>query len=414
LDEADLLGDNIAILAAPGKLVARGTPVALKSTLGEGYGLRVSFDARIEQHEMAQISATLLGRLRDIAPASISVPGENSAETLYQLKTKDATVVRSALEILEEAQFGSWIASYDVQGASIEGIFLDLMAAEGASAQAEKSEDLDKVQEEPKSPGPDTPGLSSDVPVLHPALNLTDGRSKSPIVQTFTIFYKRTLIARRAWLTPLLAVLVAVCGACIPLVFLSNHQQSCVRRFEPSYLQPLYLPFSPIALSAQGSGPESDVYASPPGILQTLGSTARNVSTHDVPDNATFAQTINSNYRNLELGGVSFDFDHNASMFAWEASPPGDTGPTVLSLVSNILYNRAINATGNATTPHLIMAYYSSFPPVAAGTLVSLKWVAFFGAALVSWSLCSSQCSVLIMMTGRVSCLLLALCIEGA
>ena len=43
LDEADLLADNIAVLAAPGKLVANGTPVTLKTSLGEGYSVQVKF-----------------------------------------------------------------------------------------------------------------------------------------------------------------------------------------------------------------------------------------------------------------------------------------------------------------------------------------------------------------------------------
>ena len=34
LDEADLLADHIAILAAPGKLIASGSPVSLKRDLG--------------------------------------------------------------------------------------------------------------------------------------------------------------------------------------------------------------------------------------------------------------------------------------------------------------------------------------------------------------------------------------------
>jgi ATP-binding cassette subfamily A (ABC1) protein 3 len=388
LDEADLLGDQIAVLAAPGKLVAQGTPVALKSTLGEGYALRISFAPTLQQHERAQVSATLLERLRGVAPSTTTAAGETSSETVFHLKTKDASVVRSALVIVDETDFSASIASYHVQGASIEGIFLDLMAAESGTPEEEKSAELEKVHgEELKSPGEDP---ATDVPQLAHALNLTDGRSKSPLVQTLTIFHKRMLIVRRSWLTPLIAILVAICGACIPLVFLTDREQSCVRRFVPSYAEPLYLPFSPITFSVQDPNPNvttpvdpsSQVYVSPPGVLHSLGPSVQNLSTADVSDNATFLNTIKSNYRNLMLGGVSFDFAHNASLFAWEASAPGDTGPTMLTLISNVLYNRAINASGAATVPHLITPYYEAFPPVAAGTLVALKWVAFFGAAL--------------------------------
>jgi ATP-binding cassette subfamily A (ABC1) protein 3 len=379
------------VLAAPGKLVAQGTPVALKSTLGEGYALRISYGPNLQRHERAQVSATLLERLRGVAPSTTTAAGETSSETVFHLKTKDASIVRSALVIVDEPDFSASIASYHVQGASIEGIFLDLMAAESGTPEEEKTAEPEKVQEEElKSPGHDSLPSDADVPQLAPALNLTDGRSKSPLVQTFTIFHKRMLIARRSWLIPLIAILVAVCGACIPLVFLTDREQSCVRRFVPSYAEPLYLPFSPITFSVQDPNPNvttpvdpsSQVYVSPPGVLHSLGPSVQNLSTADVSDNATFLNTIKSNYRNLMLGGVSFDFAHNTSLFAWEASAPGDTGPTMLTLISNVLYNRAINASGTATVPHLITPYYEAFPPVAAGTLVALKWVAFFGAAL--------------------------------
>ena len=47
LDEADLLADHIAILAAPGKVIASGTSVALKRDLGECYLIEVTFSSRL-------------------------------------------------------------------------------------------------------------------------------------------------------------------------------------------------------------------------------------------------------------------------------------------------------------------------------------------------------------------------------
>lgn len=56
----------------------------------------------------------------------------------------------------------------------------------------------------------------------------------------------------------------------------------------------------------------------------------------------------------------------------------------MLNLASNLLYNTALNATGKTPpVPSLILANYQTFPGIAAGTLVALKWVAFFGAAMV-------------------------------
>lgn len=112
------------------------------------------------------------------------------------------------------------------------------------------------------------------------------------------------------------------------------------------------------------------------------------LDTDNVPDNVTFVSTIQQNYLNLSIGGISIDTQTGDSLFAWQASPPGLIGPTMMNLVTNILYNRALNASGDtAGTPSIIMANYASFPRIAAGTLTDLKWVAFFGAAMV----CAAQ-----------------------
>ena len=81
----------------------------------------------------------------------------------------------------------------------------------------------------------------------------------------------------------------------------------------------------------------------------------------------------------------SIDQQSGQSLFAWEATPPGLTGLVMLNLVSNLLYNTALNSTSRAAaSPSIILANYQMFPGIAAGTLVALKWVAFFGAAMVS------------------------------
>jgi hypothetical protein len=84
------------------------------------------------------------------------------------------------------------------------------------------------------------------------------------------------------------------------------------------------------------------------------------------------------------LGGVSIDLTTRASLIAWEATPPGFTGPSMLNLATNILFNSALNSSGQAAgTPTLILANYSAFPAIGGGTLLSLKWIAFFCSAMV-------------------------------
>ena len=120
--------------------------------------------------------------------------------------------------------------------------------------------------------------------------------------------------------------------------------------------------------------------------------------------------------RAQSFGGVSIDTQTGASLFAWEATPPGLTGLVMLNLVSNILYNNALNETGRAAAaaPSVILANYQTFPGIAAGTLVALKWNVFFGAAMVRNPsfLCPSISHLCYVISGCLPCVLCALCLE--
>jgi hypothetical protein len=285
-------------------------------------------------------------------------------------------IVEKVLQLLDDERKALHIASYDVLGTSIEDIFLDLMASQTRSASPDVTEKIlgDVLPVLPDMiEAPSTPG----------GLDLTDGRPRSPFSQALTIFHKRALIARRSWLTPLLVVLIAVCGSCIPTVFLSGQSPTCITTFKNETVIPLYFPDSPIYLQAAAM-PGSQILTSPPNITTTLGKSTMSLNTENIPSNATFISMIQRNYLNLSFGGISIDTQTGNSLFAWQASPPSLIGPTMMNLVTNILYNRALNVSGDtAGTPSIIFAHYASFPRVAGWTLTDLKWVAFFGAAMV-------------------------------
>ncbi|RPD82722.1 P-loop containing nucleoside triphosphate hydrolase protein [Lentinus tigrinus ALCF2SS1-7] len=375
LDEADLLADTIAVLAAPGKLVAHGTPVSLKSSLGEGYTVNVTFNVDNQEKSSSSHQGELLGRIRVFAPLAYptsSTPNEVS----YHLKLKEPPEVQKVFELVENNREMYGVASYSVMGTSIEDIFLGLMHDDTPS---EDKHPEDKELEKTGSSA--TPSLDH-TPRSTPPLQLTNGRRRSPLSQALTIFHKRVLIAKRSWLTPCLAVLVAVAGSCIPIFFLSGRAtQTCVTKFRTVPQTSLYLPASPLGFIAEVAL-GSRVLESPPGIISSLSNTSL-LLTQNITDNATFVNTIDQTFLNQSLGGVSIDTQTGASLFAWEATPPGLTGLVMLNLVSNILYNNALNETGRAAAaPSVILANYQNFPGIAAGTLVALKWVAFFGAAM--------------------------------
>ena len=365
------MADTIAVLAAPGKLVAQGTPVSLKSQLGHGYTIDVAFSISSPQDEKLNThpSTKLLDHIQKTAPhTNISSSSPNQAS--YHLKEKDPSVVQKVLEAVEAARESHSIASYSVLGTSIEDIFLDLMHDESQLIENEKHDGSSTA----------TPSL----PAIPAPLKLTNGRKRSPLSQALTIFHKRYLIARRSWLTPFLTVLVAIAGSCIPLFFLSDRPQTCVTKFRTVPSASLYLPRSPLLLLNTFADIPSQVLSSPPGIISSLGSSATFLPINNLSNNASFVDTIQQTFRTQALGGVSIDPQSGSAMIAWEATPPGMTGLVMLNLASNILYNRALNSTGQAgTNASLIIPNYQNFPGIGGGTLVALKWVAFFGAAMV-------------------------------
>ena len=344
----------------------------MKSQLGKGYTLQLSFN---EQGMATNSPELLLKRIQEIVPDATCSSSSTCGST-YCLHSKNSGVVKQVLEVLKTETKKLGIASYKIHGTSIEDIFLDLMSIEAGHESTEPGE-------RNGSRGSDAP--TATVQLDDPALQLTSGRKKSPLAQSLTIFYKRCLIIRRSWLSPVLAILIAVSGTCIPLFFMNNRAETCTTTFVPALNVPLYLGNSPYSSIGDSLVPGSQAIISPPNLVSLLGASILHVPVVSVPDNDTFMSTIQQNFLNLSLGGVSMDLNTRNTLLAWEATPPGLTGPTLLNLASNILYNQALNASGRGGNhPSIIAANYQSFPAINSGTLVALKWVAFFGATMVS------------------------------
>ena len=295
------------------------------------------------------------------------------------LRSKDDTVVQQVLQLLEAEKMIYGVQNYDIVGTTIEDIFLDLMDKNDPN---QFHIDLENASPDSR---PATPALvqKSNAPEL--SMKLASGRRVSPFRQAFTIFHKRFMILKRSWLTPMLTVLIAIAGSCIPLVFIGHQPVTCGTRLADSISIPLYLPNS--LLIPFTFGFSSRAVNAPPGIIKSLGSSTNSLRVTDEPDMTAFADYINQNYRNLSLGGVAFDFNEDNTLVSWEASPPGVMGLSMLNMASNVLYKRALNQTqsaGGVSPTTIIATDFSPFPHMAAGTLTSLKWLAFFGAVMVS------------------------------
>ncbi|KAJ7920707.1 hypothetical protein B0H13DRAFT_2421286 [Mycena leptocephala] len=374
LDECDLLADHVAILAAPGKLVASDSPVSMKRGHGTGYTVQLSVQAPDSSDGTAPLS-DLLRQIQAIAPDT-SMALDAPQRPLFCLGSNDSGLVSRVLGLLDAEARTYGIVSYDILGTTIEDVFLDAMSREQ---------------------GPVAPETESDASTNHDAPSvippLANGKAISPLRQALIIFYKRALIVRRSWLAPLVAIGIAVAASVVPLNLMKKRPRSCARplpQFDDFAIQ-LY---APLSFLIPGESTFSDgvittvsepIFDSPPGIISTLGNSTASLNISDFADNVAFSNNIQENFGTIDTGGVSFDLASGSAMFAWESSSAqGLMGLSMLNLATNILFNRALNASGRVGgTPSLIQPLFEEFPLVEGDlTFAALEWLVLFCAGL--------------------------------
>lgn len=382
LDEADYLGDHVAILQAPGKLLALDNPVGLKTRLGRGYTLAV--DNSLPQ---SQQNISLLDKLRRDSPdiRSKSAKGKD----LYLTGSTDLGMVRKLVEQMQrECQAGNDLR-YQVNGATLEEVFLDLHSESTTPETRSRDGDRDSNVIE----GPETAawekgvdgtrdvedgGLGPVVPVISTSNPpLTPGRKRGFLlsipINAVIIFRKRLLNLRRAWLLPLIAIIVVICGTCIPLFFMEGRNQTCAsitRRATTQVLtwpqSPYPLLYPPLVIAPEPQGVFGDVFSSPflSGFVQTE------------PDNTSFVDLFETDYRNQDFGGISIATDPAASsLFAWEGSNLLNKGLSSLNLISNAVLNQISPPDGN---PLRITLGYRPLPsPSFLSTAEAMRWIGF-------------------------------------
>src|SRR5258705_10110076 len=113
------MGDQIAILASPGKVVAHGSPVALKRDLGQGYSVQVTTSPTYYPVDTNQ---GLLTQVQAIVPAAYET-STSPTQFCYHLRTRDPDVMQRVLGLFDTEIKDNKIVSYAIFGTTIEEIF---------------------------------------------------------------------------------------------------------------------------------------------------------------------------------------------------------------------------------------------------------------------------------------------------
>ncbi|BDA45751.1 probable ATP-binding cassette sub-family A member 3 [Coccomyxa sp. Obi] len=246
MEEADLLADRIAIMAA-GCLVAEGTPLDLKARYGVGYTLtlvkqrapdsdRMSVRSEEGRSSVASMSrvvstrslsdlsegdATLDALIRRHVPQAILV-SRGPAELAFRLPKEETSQFPALLQDLEDSRAELGVDSYGLEVTTLEEVFLAVSAAASADAKAarqrsnqpapsaaagaeEKAEvavDVDTLRQSAGGQSNGTKGSEQHVPLLR-GLQLY-------VQQWHALFAKRVLSARRDPLAVVIQLLVPI------------------------------------------------------------------------------------------------------------------------------------------------------------------------------------------------------------
>lgn len=314
----------------------------------------------------------LLNAIRRIAPHAYATT-LNASQACYHLKEKDVGVVQQILKLLDQHAQEYGVISFDVLGTTIEDIFLSLMRKEDnrKALEAGHVDTLTSLHSFPPKANLNT-------------LYLTNGRPVSFLRQGFTIFYKRLLIAKRSWLTPLLTVAIAIGGACIPLLLIKDYRQTCIKSYDPSIPTPLLIsqfPLNEIASTFNGT----IFVQNPSDLLRTLVSVPAGIPIVSTADQSGWENYIGENYRNIRAGGVSYEAATGSLTYAYEGVWTSSVGPAMQNLASNLLYRRSLNVSGNAAAglSNTINTNFGVFPELSDDNFKSLDWALYFGVAMV-------------------------------
>ncbi|EXJ91967.1 ATPase [Capronia epimyces CBS 606.96] len=362
LDEAELLADHIAILSR-GVLKASGTAVELKHKLGSGY--RVHVYRTHDAHQLPTYDDVDHVRHHD--------------QTIYSLTSSAKTA-----DFLARIE-NDGVGEYQVNGPTIEDVFLKLAEEVSPSPNESTAIDKDEVLQKSRSILSNEPTVAKGARVAVDrnqslgAPRLLEGRRINMPRQAAVLFSKRLVVLRRNTLPYLAALLIPIVAAGLVTLFLHN--------FEKAGCDPLSgVTISDVtSLSSQANyslvaGPRDRLGEDAVRLFATSLSGAAGVaanttrlleSLHLVDTLDDFNSYIRNNYSSVTPGGLFLGNDSSAPTFAWRGN--GDVAFSV------IIQNALDTILSNVSVSNQYQAFDIPWPTDAGKTL---QLITYFGLAM--------------------------------
>lgn len=378
LDEADYLGDHIAIMRQPGKLLAFDTPVGLKTRPGNGFVIHVEGSADPRQ---------VLSVLQNESSSPLDYKVTPKGHLVLDTGGSDLRNVHRFIGCLQRLRKQGVDVRYQVGSTSIEDVFLDLNAdspdtevpevssldgtstkvTEGSKFHDAGAESKPVNSMDPEASLPELKALGSQPVTLTPGQY--KGKFRNFLQQSGVFFIKRLLIFRHSWFLPLIGVAVTICVMCIPLTFLMERNNTCEYVTTTEELLPMSYPIvasfnvvTPAVLSFGDSGLSTWANASLPVY-------------NSKPDRDAWTSYLRGNMSEESLGGAAFAKTPQEQVVAFEAAPRLNKGNVIMNLFSNSVLEQARPGKARGLR---IRTYFQYIPSQDfTNTGASLKWIVF-------------------------------------
>lgn len=375
LDEADYLGDRVAVLQQPGRLLAYDTPVGLKTRPGAGFSVAVETDGNVALPGLVQ-------RLQDETGVPVTHRVLPNGALLLDTGSTDARGVETLVIALQQLRTQGEPLHFQVGSTSLEDVFLDLNADHPSRSTSVTEDDASTSQGgegEKFYDAKEAPSRTDDPEASMPELGagkgtlaLSPGARRSKLRtwagQAGTIFVKRLMVLRHSWVLPAIGVIATLLLLCIPLMFLIERTAGCAYMADTEELLPLSYP------SAVGLGAQPAVLTFGDSGLQSWAD--RSLLSYTKRDNRDQWQSyLDSHMATEKLGGASFANVTQEQIVAFEGSPRRNKGTVMLNLFSNSVLQQLAPAQGSRWR---ISTYFQYIPGQDfSNTGSSLKWLVF-------------------------------------